>query len=707
MLLRLVFFASLMCPLWLAERAAASTSNVVNNGSFEQGTAHWLMFGQGAGGVQYAQTNNAADGTNALRAANRTNISYHATQNVITNLLAEGSGVFFGIEFAINMATQGSARMTLQMADGAGSRTLILAEKIISADTGRWVTVRGGRTINWTGTLTLASLRFEIGQITERVYPPVILDRIRIVRDSDRDGLADDVDAAPSDADANTNAIPDGWESLFNLASVSGATDSDGDGFSNVAEFWAATNPTNALSRPAQPVNTNATPEARAFLSYLAALPTLPSNRVLVGQVVTDTAVDYTNQVVTLEQQTGRWPAMLGVVYDMVNGPINHAVITPHATNWWNAGGVVHVQWNPDNPWNGQFSGNTNNIDFPALFTPGSPSHTNYLAILDEVATGLRQLGDAGLVVLFRPLNECNSAQNWYQRKARDEYIPLYRWTFDYLAKSQGLNHVLWVYDALNGPHQLVPVTYFYPGDDVVDVFGVNLYDDDWVPDFDLERLSRDYPKPLGVPEGGSLTISNRSFTNLTYITAISNNFPRLSYFNIYNSFPSGPTTKHYSLVHNIGASNLFDHAWIVTREELNWRTHLGPFGAWQLQHFGTNANNPGIGALMADPDFDGGANLYEYGTGTNPNEPSGSMLSPSSTGLSFVRNLAATDLVYSVEATSDLAANWTNLALKSGVGAWSPEPGVLVSDLGDGVITLSESPAPALRFLRLRVARP
>lgn len=686
----------------------ASVSNLVKNGSFEQGTMHWSLFGQ-VNGTQYAQTNNAADGTNAVRAANRTNVSYHATQNLITNLLAEGPGVFYGIAFAVNMAAPSSARMTLQMTDAAGSRTLILAEKIISSDTGRWVTVRGGRTIDWTGTPTLASLRFEIGQITERVYPAVILDHIRIVRDTDRDGLTDDVDAAPNEADANTNAIPDGWESLFNLPDGAGSADPDGDGFSNQQEYWAATDPTNALSQPAQPANTNATPEARAFLRYLAALPTLPSNRVLVGQVVTDTAVDYSNQVVTLAQQTGRWPAILGVVYDMINGPINHPVITPHATNWWNAGGVVHIQWNPDNPWNGGFSGNTNNIDFSALFTPGSPSHTNYIAFMDEVAVGLRQLGDAGLVVLFRPLNECNSNNNWFQSRARDDYLTLYRWTFDYLARSQGLNHVLWVYDALNNPHQAVPVTYFYPGDDVVDVFGVNVYDDDWTLPFDLDRLSRDYPKPLGIPEGGALTVSNRTtFTNLTYIAAISSNFPRVSYFSIYNSFPAGfNATNYYSLVHNIGASNLFDHPWIVTREELDWRMHLGPFGAWQLRQFGTNANNPAIASLDADPDRDRSPNLYEYAAGTDPAAASGSMLEPQPAGLRFLRNLAATDLVYAIEATPDLTGAWTNLATKAGDGAWQTLPGVSVADLNDGVVSFTDAVAPPQRSLRLRVTRP
>ena len=689
-----------------AVHSLASTNNIVVNGSFEQGAANWVLFGQ-TGGTLFALTNNAADGAVAMKASNRTNLSYHVTQNVLANLLAEGPGTYFGIEFSVNMAAPGSARATMQVTDDAGSRTLILAEKMISATTGQWVTVRGGRTIPWQGTLTLASLRFEIGQITERVYPTTVLDRIRIVRDSDRDGLTDDVDVAPGSADANANQIPDGWESLFNLPDGGGTADPDGDGFSNYQEYWAATAPTNSLSRPAQPANTNATAEARALLSYLASLPSLPTQRVLVAQVVTDTAADYSNQVVALAQQTGRWPAMLGVVYDMINGPINHTVITPHATGYWNAGGLVHVQWNPDNPWNGGFSGNKNNIDFPALFTPGSPSHTNYLAMLDEVAVGLRQLGDAGATVLFRPLCECNSTQNWYQRRARDEYIPLFRWTFDYLAKSQGLNHVLWVYDALGGPHQQVPVTYYYPGDDVVDVFGVNLYDDDWTLPFDLERISRDYPKPLAVPEGGPFAILNGTFTNLTYIVAISNNFPRLSYFGIYNSFVN-QTAKLYSLVDNIGAADLFDHPWVVTREELAWRKYLGPFGEWQLQHFSTNANNAASARETADPDHDGSLNLFEYAIGSDPLTPSGTSLSPQASGVSFSRNLAAKDILFSVESTFALRPpDWVNIALRPAGQQWTSVPDATVTDANDGHVFVDHSTTNRAEFFRLRIVRP
>lgn len=693
-----VLVLSLLHPL----ATRATTNNLVQNPSFESGAVPWTLFGQGSG-VQYALTNDAVDGVKSMRAGSRTNISHHVMQDVLTNLLVEGSG-FYGIEFSVKMPAPGSARATLQVVDDTGSRTLILAEKIVGAETGRWVTIRGGRDLSWQGTVSLASLRFEIGQITELVYPDTQLDQVRIVRDTDRDGLTDDRDPFVSLADANTNSIPDGWESDFQLPDTPGATDADGDGFSNAQEFWAATNPTNALSKPGDPANTNATREARALLTYLALLPSFPTQRLLVGQVVTDTSNDYASHVVALAAQTGRWPAMLGVVYDMIAGPINHAAITPVATNYWNDGGMVHVQWNPDNPWNGGFSGDTNNIDFPSLFTPGTASHSNYLAILDEVAVGLRQLGDAGMTVLFRPLCECNSTQNWYQRRARNEYIPLFRWTFDYLAISQGLNHVLWVYDALNSPHQLVPVTYYYPGDDVVDVFGVNMYDDDWVPAFDLDRLSRDYPKPLAIPEGGPLTILGGTFTNTDYIVGISNSMPRLSYFAIYNSF-TNQAAKLYGLVSNTGSTDLFDHPWVITRDEISWRYFLGPFGRWQLESFSTNANRPWISSDTVDPDSDGERNIVEYASGSDPLSLSPSSLTPGIDGLSLSRNTAATDVTIRVEASADIAAHaWSEVARKDGSQPWQGAP---VIDPDDGSVFLAWPGTNTVSAFRLLISRP
>lgn len=57
--------------------------------------------------------------------------------------------------------------------------------------------------------------------------------------------------AADSQADADNDSLPDGWELTFLAGLTSGATDdSDSDGFDNGTEFLAGSNPTNPLSTP-------------------------------------------------------------------------------------------------------------------------------------------------------------------------------------------------------------------------------------------------------------------------------------------------------------------------------------------------------------------------------------------------------------------------------------------------------------------------
>jgi hypothetical protein len=56
-------------------------------------------------------------------------------------------------------------------------------------------------------------------------------------------------DTIPGGADVNANGLPDAWErTYFGGLGVNPASDADGDGMSNKAEYLAGTNPTNALN---------------------------------------------------------------------------------------------------------------------------------------------------------------------------------------------------------------------------------------------------------------------------------------------------------------------------------------------------------------------------------------------------------------------------------------------------------------------------
>lgn len=89
------------------------------------------------------------------------------------------------------------------------------------------------------------------------------------------------------------------------------------------------------------------------------------------------------------------------------------------------------------------------------------------------------------------------------------------------------------------------------------------------------------------------------------------------------------------------------------------------PYEAWQLATFGADASNPLVAGSSACPSGDGMSNLLKYAFGLDPHIAkagcmpvmgySGGMLS-----LTYTKVLAATDLTYTVEWSSDLA-NWSS----------------------------------------------
>jgi hypothetical protein len=128
-------------------------------------------------------------------------------------------------------------------------------------------------------------------------------------------------------------------------------------------------------------------------------------------------------------------------------------------------------------------------------------------------------------------------------------------------------------------------VDYYYPGDDLVDIAGHNFYDDDWRLAFDTDAIWRRYGKVFAVPQAGkgSGQASNTNWSNLTYLTGISNTVPRSSFICVWNSF----TTLYHAINNNAQAGELMNAPEVVTREEVNWKYWL-PFAA-TLEFTATN----------------------------------------------------------------------------------------------------------------------
>jgi mannan endo-1,4-beta-mannosidase len=578
-------------PLTLVITGAMVTG-LPANGSFESGLPGWLQSGSSAG-VTYAIVTDSVSGASAVRVTNRTQISHSPGQDIFSSALAAAGGTPLTTSFWIKIDAPGMARLLVRLTTSEGTARLILAEQVVRTP-GVWVRVTGTTTLAWSGTLTAAVLEFNTGQPAEMVYPDFTLDDIRIERDGDADGLVDTVEPsgeAGNNPDRDNDGLPDGWETAsgLNPAAADATLDPDGDGFTNHQEYWGATDPLSAASKPGVPCVGGATGAVVARTLYLALLPSLSSNRVVSGQHITGATSlggldgEYDSNVQSLYTQTGKWPGLLSMQYegaDQIIGPLQVIQVNACATNWAASGGLVLIKFQPFDPWTLAIQSPSGglHVDLVGLLNPAADHPANltanaiWLDWLDQIATGIDQLQQAGVVVLWRPLSEMNNTSHWHSRQPRDAWISVWRHMHDYFSNTRGLKNLIWVYEGDGFAHGNVPADYYYPGDDVVDLMGHNLYDDDWILPCELNAIFRRYPKIYGFPQAGSQSVRDGTWDNLTIIAGIQQRYPRASLFCTWNDFYSGGNVfQARSMVSQSNAAALLNDPWVVTHEEFNW----------------------------------------------------------------------------------------------------------------------------------------
>ncbi|MBC8010089.1 MAG: hypothetical protein H7067_08330, partial [Burkholderiales bacterium] len=564
-----------------------------------------------------------------------------APNSLVTALLANGNGRAYTTRVWVKLdasAVEASVRCLLRWQDNGVLQTpLILAEAVITQP-GVWIEVTGTTTLAWTQSLTLARVDFEVEQLHRGAsptppptwFPTYQLDDLQLELDDDADGLWNTEESADpaqttlplaNNPDSDGDRMSDDWENAHAFASslpsaprllnprdpADAALDPDADGFSNVEEYFAATDPHSAASYPGKPSDPLATHSARALLRYLALRPS--RQQALVGQMVSDNSTEYTAYVACLAAQPGwgRWPAILGLAVEKQNAPLDISASVDHAIPYSLAGGIVQIKWAMWNPWRAHlatpnqqigFPGDQNQIDIPGLLDPAGITTTNntvaenlaaravLLSWIDTVATHLIRHRDAtdGAPVLFRPISEMNGSWFWWGHRTRADYIGLWNLIRDRLVTHHGLHHLIWVYESASSEHQhpspqgaASASDYYYPGDDRVDVMTHNLYDDDWALGWDANKIYARYPKIYGVPQAGpgkSLPTSrDGSFDNRRYIDQIAARYPRMSFFIAWNSFYTGGggTHNHLAILDNAYAEELLADPRVITRDELRW----------------------------------------------------------------------------------------------------------------------------------------
>ena len=139
-------------------------------------------------------------------------------------------------------------------------------------------------------------------------------------------------------------------------------------------------------------------------------------------------------------------------------------------------GGVVTFSWHPRNPLTGGDAWDISSDQVVKSVLPGGKCHREFMLWLERAADFIAGLD--GAPVILRPWHENIGSWFWWGGKlcSAAEYKALYKLTHDYFVDVRGLDNILWCYSP-NGPLSAVDYMSRYPGDDVVDILGTDIYE--------------------------------------------------------------------------------------------------------------------------------------------------------------------------------------------------------------------------------------
>ncbi len=189
-----------------------------------------------------------------------------------------------------------------------------------------------------------------------------------------------------------------------------------------------------------------------------------------------------------VKRVTGDYPA----VYGMDLGDIEHRSpmnldsvpfedMKVFVQQIWARGGVITFSWHVDNLLTGGTAWDVSSDRAVASVLPGGEKHEEFKTWLDNVAEFLASLKDdkgVAIPVIFRPWHEHTGSWFWWGQDlcTTDEFIALWRFTFNYLCGEKNLHNLLFAYSSGGDIGSTEQYLERYPGDEYVDLMGFDYY---------------------------------------------------------------------------------------------------------------------------------------------------------------------------------------------------------------------------------------
>ena len=324
------------------------------------------------------------------------------------------------------------------------------------------------------------------------------------------------------------------------------------------------------------PCNPNATQQAKNLYEYLLSIYGRKTLSGAMGSSAWTTEfTDYINSF------SGKYPAILGFDYIHLEWSpadwIDYSDISAVKAAW-EAHNIIQIGWHwcvpskegETDPSKFNFYSEKTTFDITKALQEGTWQHNLIDSQIAKLASYLQLLQAEGIPVLFRPLHEAAGDYIWgpwfwWGEGGAAACKQLWKYLYDSLTETYGLNNLLWVWTAQTSREgKTADVSYleqWYPGDDCVDIVGADLYVDSkssQSAQFKLVNNSVKGKKMVALSECGRL---------LDWDKAYSENAPWLYFMGWGDTVPLSESTNNWNT--ETGWKTALSNAYVLNRDDI------------------------------------------------------------------------------------------------------------------------------------------
>ncbi|MBO4469355.1 MAG: beta-mannosidase [Bacteroidales bacterium] len=280
----------------------------------------------------------------------------------------------------------------------------------------------------------------------------------------------------------------------------------------------------------------------------------------------------------------GDYPAILGLELGEIElggelslDGVNFDLIREAAVKHYQRGGIVTISWHPRNPVTGGTAWDVSGGNVVERLLPGGDHYNMFMGWLDTVADFLSSIKTPDgkpIPIIWRPWHEHTGNWFWWcwPYCTDNQFNSFWVMTYDYLARERGLRNLLWAISP-NGVDFFEDWPQRYPGDDYVDIVGLDMYCPTWMPQPEaipyyientrlllasLQKFAEEHGKILAFTETGYegltwptwwtevLAPAIKGFPIAYFLTWRNTSEPDRRDVHFYAPFPGGPTESDF-----------------------------------------------------------------------------------------------------------------------------------------------------------------